>query len=312
VISVGNITLGGTGKTPLVEHVARGLRERGRRPAVVMRGYGAKHGESCDEASVLRANLGDDVPVTIPIIEDPDRFRGCETAVRDHASDVAVLDDGFQHIRLARDLDVVALDATSPFGFGRLFPAGCLREGPGALARADVIVITRSDLPSAGEVEALDERVRELAPEALVMRAVFAPSRVTTFNKGIQDEQDGGGRSCVSCTSLSGERLAVFCGIGNPRAFGLAVRRLGCEVVLERRFPDHHPFTLNELAGLARAAGAKGARFVLTTQKDAARIVRLGEDAWPGTPPLHVLRAEFAFVDRERAFWDAVEMALER
>ena len=233
---------------------------------------------------------------------------------------MAVLDDGFQHIRLARDLDVVALDATSPFGFGRLFPAGCLREGPRALARADVIVITRSDLPPAEEVEALDERVRELAPEALVMKAVFAPSGVTAFNRDIQDEQDtrdgeaedGGGLSCVSCTSLSGERLAVFCGIGNPRAFSLAVRRLGCEVVLERRFPDHHPFTLNELAGLAHAAEAKGARFVLTTQKDAARIAQLGEDAWPGTPPLHVLRAEFAFVDRERAFWEAVETALER
>ena len=89
-------------------------------------------------------------------------------------------------------------------------------------------------------------------------------------------------------------------------------RRLGCEVVLERHFPDHHPFTLNEIAGLARAARAKGARFVLTTQKDAARIDQLGEDAWPGTPPLHVLRAEFAFVDRERAFWDAVKTALER
>jgi tetraacyldisaccharide 4'-kinase len=317
VISIGNITVGGTGKTPLVEYLARGLRERGRRPAVIMRGYGAGRAGSCDEAVVLRRNLGPGVPV----IEDPNRFRGCETAAGEHAADVAVLDDGFQHIGLHRDLDVVAVDATSPFGFGRLFPAGCLRESPEALARADVVVITRSDIPPADEVEALTSRVEELAAgqsgDALVVTAVFAPSRVTAFKGDAQDEQDTQDHHPVypvhprsqPLESLKGARVAAFCGIGNPCAFGTTIRRLGAELVFARRFPDHHPFTAGELADIARAAGSRKVRFVLTTQKDA---VRIPEDAWPlAAPPLCVLRAEFAFVDEERAFWGLVEMALE-
>jgi tetraacyldisaccharide 4'-kinase len=307
VISIGNITVGGTGKTPLVEHVSRGLRERGRSPAVVMRGYGAKHGGASDEAHVLCGNLGassDGQTKAVPVIEDPDRFRGCEAAAGEYAADVAVLDDGFQHIQLERDLDVVALDATSPFGFGKLFPAGCLREMPEALERADVIVITRSDLPRAEEVQALDEAVRELAPEGLVMKAVFAPGRLETT----------GGVEGPALDRLEEAKVAAFCGIGNPFAFEQAIRRLvqarGGELVLAERFPDHYPFTLGELAEVACAAEAKEARFVLTTQKDAARIA---QDAWPATaPPLYVLRGEFAFVERERAFWDLIELTLDR
>jgi tetraacyldisaccharide 4'-kinase len=307
VISIGNITVGGTGKTPLVEHVARGLRERGRSPAVVMRGYGAKHAGASDEALVLRGNLSasaDGQTKAVPVVEDPDRFRGCEAAAGEHAADVAVLDDGFQHIQLERDLDVVALDATSPFGFGKLFPAGCLREMPEALGRADVIVITRSDLPRAEEVQALDEAVRELAPEGLVLKAVFAPGRLETT----------GGVEGPSLDRFREAKVAAFCGIGNPFAFGQAIRRLvhphGGELVLAKRFPDHHPFTLGELVDIARAAEAKGARFVVTTQKDAARIP---QEAWPVTaPPLYVLRGAFAFVERERAFWDLVELTLDR
>lgn len=308
VISVGNITVGGTGKTPLVEHVARELSAgsflaSGRSPAIVMRGYGARYGGSpgqagsSDEARVLRKNLGTGVRV----IEDANRFRGAETAASRYGCDVAVLDDGFQHVQLERDLDVVCVDATSPFGFGKLFPAGGLREGPEALARADVVVITRSDLPPAGEVELLDERVRELAPEALVMKSVFRPSRLETA---------GGPPASLPVERIEGAHLAAFCGIGNPRAFGLTIRRLGGDVVLAKRFGDHHPYRPEELGRLAAAAEAKKARFVVTTQKDAARIP---EDAWPaGAPPLYVLRAEFAFVERERAFWDLVELTLDR
>ena len=306
VISVGNITVGGTGKTPLVEYLARGLMSpstatrKGRKPAIVMRGYGARYGGTSDEAHILRANLGTGVPV----IEDPDRLRGTEAAARRHGSDVAVLDDGFQHMKLERDLDVVAVDATSPFGFGKLFPAGCLRESPEALARADVIVVTRSDIPPADEVEGLCDRVRELAPEALVMKAVFAPSCLENLN-GIEGPP---------LERLKGAPLAAFCGIGNPYAFGIRVRRLGGELVLASRFPDHHPYTLHELNELASAADASKARFVLTTQKDAARIP---VDAWPVTAaPLYVLRCEFAFVspvgDEESAFWDLVEFTLDR
>lgn len=296
VISVGNITVGGTGKTPLVEHLARGLVARGRRPAVVMRGYAATAGSGSDEAAVLRANLGDGVPV----VEDPDRRRGAETAAREFGADVAVLDDGFQHLRLRRDLDVVALDATSPFGFGRLLPAGCLRESPRALARAGVIVVTRTELPPERDVENLREHVRLFAPEALVAASTYAPVRLEPL------AADAG----AALEDLDGARVAAFCGIGNPHAFGMALRRVGADVVLAERFADHHPFTRDELARVAGEAAARGAALVLTTQKDAARI---DPGAWPGgAPPLYVVRAEFAFADGEEEFWAAVERAILR
>jgi tetraacyldisaccharide 4'-kinase len=295
VISVGNITVGGTGKTPFVEYLVKGLRERGRRPAVVMRGYGRRRGEPSDEAALLAVNLGRDVPV----IEDPDRLRGCEAA-RGRGADVAVLDDGFQHVRLERDLDVVVLDATSPFGFGRLFPAGCLREAPESLARADVIVISRADLPGPAELDAIRARASELAPDAFVIEGVHMPTRLETV-KGVEGP---------AFERVFSGPVAAFAGVGNPYAFGMTLRRLGAKLVLSKRFADHHRYRPAELACLAEEAEARGAGFVLTTQKDA---VRLGGDDWPVTaPPLYVLRAEFELRGDDRVFWELVARALER
>jgi tetraacyldisaccharide 4'-kinase len=297
VLSVGNITVGGTGKTPLVEHLARRLVSRGRRPAVVMRGYGASAAGGSDEATLLRANLGDGVAV----VENPNRFEGVQTAARESGADVAVLDDGFQHLALARDLDIVALDATSPFGFGRLLPAGCLREGPAALARAHVIVITRADLPPEADVAELRAHVGRLAPAAGVAESVYAPARLEPLS-------GEAGPALADLANLDGARAAAFCGIGNPYVFGMTIRRLGARLVYSKRFADHHPFSGGELADVAREAGARRADVVLTTQKDAARIPR---GAWPdGSPPLCVLRAEFAFRDGEREFWKAVAGAI--
>ena len=295
VISVGNITAGGTGKTPIVEHLARGLASRGRTPGVVMRGYRTGRGRRSDEATILRANLGEGVPV----IENPDRHDGAETAACIHGADVVILDDGFQHLALGRDLDVLALDATSPFGFGKILPAGCLRERPAELARADIVIVTRADIPPPEEVAGLRERARKLAPGALVLESTYRPARLETPP----------GDEGPPLEDIRHERVAAFCGIGNPHAFGIAVRRLGAEVVLSKSFPDHHPFTRDDLADVAREADGRAARFVLTTQKDAARI---DPAEWPdGAPALYVLRAEFAFVgDGETAFWARVEEAL--
>jgi len=295
VLSVGNITVGGTGKTPLVEHLARGLASRGRRPAVVMRGYGATPGGGSDEATLLRENLGGDVAVIV----NPDRLAGVQTAVEESGADIAVLDDGFQHLSLARDLDIVALDATTPFGFGRLLPAGCLREGPAALARANVIVITRSDLAPEADVAELRAHVSSLAPDARVAESTYSPVRLETLA--------GEGRFEVA--ELDGMLASAFCGIGNPYAFGMTIRRLGAKVVYSKRFADHHPFSAREIADVACEAGPRGAKVVITTQKDAKRIP---DGAWPdGAPPLCILHAEFAFQTGEREFWKAVTRAIE-
>jgi len=293
VVSVGNITAGGTGKTPLVEYLVRGLAEQGLRPSVVMRGYGARRGGTSDEAALLRANLGRDVPV----VEETDRHLGALRAAREFKADVAILDDGFQHLALARDLDVVTVDATCPFGFGRLLPAGCLRERPESLARADAIVLTRTDLPPHEELSAIRRRVGELAPGALVAESVYEPSAL----------EGAAGRRPVG--EIHRRRVAAFCGIGNPYAFGLAIRRLGAEVVFARRFPDHHPFSAAELDAVAREAGAREAVAVVTTQKDAERIA---DGMWPeAAPPLLVLRAEFAVRVGEEALWERIDEALE-
>jgi len=295
VLSVGNITVGGTGKTPLVEHLARGLASRGRRPAVVMRGYGATPVGGSDEAALLRENLGEDAAVIV----DPDRLAGVNAAVEESGADVTVLDDGFQHLSLARDLDIVALDAMNPFGFGRLLPAGCLREGPAALARADVIVITRSDLAPEADVAELRAHVSRLAPEARVAESTYSPARLETL----------AGEGSFEIANLDGKRASAFCGIGNPYAFGMTIRRLGAKVVYSKRFADHHPFSAREIVDVAREAGSRGAEMVITTQKDAKRIP---EGAWPdGAPPLCVLHAEFAFRTGERDFWKAVTRAIE-
>jgi tetraacyldisaccharide 4'-kinase len=291
VVSVGNLTVGGTGKTPLVEYLARGLVERGRAPAIVMRGYAPKKGAASDEAALLRVNLA---PL-VPVIEEPDRYLGALRARRESGADVVILDDGFQHLRLHRDLDIVTLDATHPFGFDRLFPAGCLREKPEALARAGVIVVTRTDLAEAEDLDAVMSRLARLAPEAIVATSTFRPAAL----------EGGGVRRDVS--ELRGLDVAVFCGIGNPHAFVTSLKRLGARVVATRRFADHHAFTRDDLAAVAAEAKAKKAALVLTTQKDASRIA---DGAWPvSAPPLCVVRANFQVTQGEAALWRAVEDA---
>ncbi|MCA1685652.1 MAG: tetraacyldisaccharide 4'-kinase, partial [Planctomycetia bacterium] len=151
VVSVGNLTLGGTGKTPMVEWVARWYRRRGVRVAILSRGYRRDgSGGVNDEAMVLEENLPD-----VPHLQDPDRVKIAGVAVEELGSELLVLDDGFQHRRLARDLDLVLLDALEPFGLGRLFPRGLLREPVRSLRRADLVVLTRADLVTADALRAI-------------------------------------------------------------------------------------------------------------------------------------------------------------
>jgi len=294
VISVGNITVGGTGKTPLVEYLARGLIERDRKPGIVSRGYKACPGSSGDEASMLRGDLGADVAV----VEDPVRHRGCLRAVEEFAADVIVLDDGFQHLALERDVDIVTVDATNAFGFGRLLPAGCLREPPRELRRADCVVVTRTDLVPAADITGLRGRLVEIAPDVLVVESTYAPRQLVG--------RDGEAREA---SDLDGARVAAFCGIGNPYAFGMTLRRQGAEVVLARRFADHHDFTRDEILSVFEEARSRSADMVVTTQKDMTRITPALMDGVDG-PPLFVLRARFRVRSGEKELWGLIGRAL--
>jgi len=256
VLSVGNLTLGGTGKTPLVAWVVRHLLASGRRPAVVSRGY-ASRGAVSDEAAELAILL----PGT-PHVADRDRAAAAAAARR--AADIVVLDDGFQHRRLHRDLDIVAIDASDPFGCDHIFPRGLLREPVAGLARADAVVLTR-----AGGLPA--DRRQEL--HAAVLRArngVPLPAWLETDHRPLGLRTASGASEPLA--SLCGVRVAAFCGIGNPAAFRETLRRTGCQLAGFRAFADHHAYAASDLATLAAWARETGAERVLTTLKDLVKI----------------------------------------
>jgi len=271
VVSVGNITAGGTGKTPFVAWLAALLGRRGLRPAVLSRGYGAGGGGGLDDENELLRRL---VP-GVPVVVEPDRVRGAERAVREHSADVLVLDDGFQHRRLARDLDIVLVDALRPFGGGRLLPLGLLREPPSGLARAHVIVLTRCDLASPARLEELRRELAGHAPRAEVATARHRPV-------GLRPVGPPQGAEAPRLGELAGGVWGAFCGLGNPEAFRLTLRRLGADIVQFTAFPDHHHYRPAELARLMGAAAEAGCRGLLTTEKDAVKL----EGLVPRVPPV--------------------------
>jgi len=255
VVAVGNITLGGTGKTPMVEWLARWYRARGVRVCIISRGYG-QEGAINDEGLVLEENLPD-----VPHLQDPDRVRLAGVAVEELETELIILDDGFQHRRLSRDLDLVLLDALDPFGLGRMFPRGLLREPVGSLRRADAVILSRADLVS-------DERRREILSD---VRRKAGAVPVLEARHTPRDLIDGDGASSP-LDGLAASRIAAFCGLGNPEGFRRTVEGLCGEIADFRRFPDHHPYTAGDVDDLARWADGLGVNLVLTTQKDLVKL----------------------------------------
>jgi tetraacyldisaccharide 4'-kinase len=294
VLSVGNLTAGGTGKTPCVEYLARWCRSQDLRVAILSRGYGARAGRN-DEALVLEENLPD-----VPHLLGPDRVELARTAIEELESQVLVLDDGFQHRRLARDLDLVLIDATNPWGYGRLLPRGLLREPPSGLRRAGVVLLTRCDQVDADARRRLRERVASLAPDAPVVETTHRPTELVNSD-----------REESPLISLRDRPVAAFCGIGNPAAFRRTLADLGASVADFRTYPDHHPYTRDDVAELERWSRTQpDGGLLVTTQKDLVklRVVRLGErPLWAVRVRLAVEAGEEQLHERLRA---AVQPAL--
>ena len=255
VVSVGNLTLGGTGKTPLIEWLARWYRNRGVRVAIVSRGYGAEHMQRNDEALELEQKLPD-----VPHLQNPDRVAAARTAVEEFDTELILLDDGFQHRRLARDLDVVLLDALEPFGYGHVFPRGSLRESVRGLSRADVVVLSRSDAVDAATREAIRDRAAAWAPKADWLETSHRPQGLYNWSRGAAPLDDGGAR------------VAAFCGIGNPAGFRHTLRAAGYEVVAFREFPDHFAYDRASVAELERWSTALDVDRVVCTHKDLVKL----------------------------------------
>ena len=276
VVSVGNLAAGGTGKTPLVEHCVRELRAMGVRPAVLARGYGPKVGTTGlnDEGCVLAENLPGLVQA-----QDPDRVAAGRRVLAAGTADAFVLDDGFQHFRLARDLDVVAVDARDPF-------AGLQREGPGALRRAGAVVLTRaSRIAKPGLDRAL------VAPGSVLAVTEHEPASVAWLDGRTEEP-----------SALRGRKFFLCAGIADPSSFRYTVESLGVIVTGSRWFADHRMEGDGAAAAWAARAGAEG---LLVTQKDAVKL----RDA---PFPVAALRVRVRFLSGEEELRGALRAALER
>ena len=294
VISVGNITLGGSGKTPLVEKIAKVLCAEQKRVAILTRGYkGSSEGETLlvsdgvrllagvkeagDEAFMLAMNLP-----SAAVVVGKDRFRSGMLAIRDLSVEALILDDGFQHLALQRDLDVVLIDAKEPFGHGHLFPRGLLREPPTALSRAHLIVITQG--ADCCDPNGIRESVRRYNRRAPIFTGKRRPLFLVAVPEGTRRELE----------EIRGKRCVAISGIASPSSFLALLLSLGAEVIRSFSFPDHYPYTRQELREIAGVAQGAGAHFILTTEKDA---VRIPPDLFPWPVPLLYLRVEIELSD---------------
>ena len=249
-VSVGNVTTGGTGKTPVVAWLARRLFDAGRRPSVLLRGYGD------DETRVLRQALGDAVPVQ----PDPSRVAAAAAVLRDHPSvDLFVLDDAFQHRRARRDLDVVLVSATDPFGLGHVLPRGLLREPLSGLGRAGAVVITRADAVPAERLVDIERTIRRHNATAPVYRADHV-------HAGLWRPADG---TELALSTLADGPFFAVAGIGDPADLDRQLRRFGPAYAGHRWFADHHAYAPADVAAIAAAAGGAA---VVTTEKDWVKL----------------------------------------
>lgn len=307
VVSVGNITTGGTGKTPLVAWLARRLAAENRKVCVLSRGYGRADERrrvlvSDGERILADAREGGDEPLLLAeslrgeaaVVSDADRVSAARWARKNLGADAFILDDGFQHLRLARSLDIVTVDATSPWGGNRVLPAGRLREPVSGLARAGCVVITRADL--AEDIEA----VRAEVVRACEGRSLVLTSRMRT--RGVRPLERHG--RVEDEAHASGQTVAAFCAVGNPRAFFEQLRRDGRELTFARSFTDHHYFTQDDIDELSREAEKCGARALLTTTKDAVKLRGLTFSI-----PCYVVEVELELEDEE-ALMSLVRRAL--
>lgn len=302
VISVGNLTTGGTGKTPLVEWVCRAIADRDsasgvweKKICVLTRGYRrenpktqvvvsngielqAGEREAGDEPFLLARNLLG----IAAVIANQNRVAAGQWAIDALNTEVFVLDDGFQHLRLARDLDIVTIDATDPWGGGSLLPYGRLREPRGGLSRADCIVITRSDqVEDPASIRKALERVTGAVP---IFSASMETSRIRTLEGEDVDQE-----------SLHGQQVGAFCGVGNPQSFFSHLHRAGIEPSFTRTFTDHHSYKQSELKALVNEAKARAAIGLITTAKDAVKLSSLKLEL-----PCYVLEIQIRIDDEDR------------
>jgi tetraacyldisaccharide 4'-kinase len=294
VISVGNLTVGGTGKTPMVLWIAERLLAEGKSVAILTRGYRGKNAEGAagnlessgsseipstsDEVQLLKSRLGERVLFGV----GPDRYKN-GMALAGRAVKWFVLDDGFQHLQLARDVNIVLIDASKPFGGGHLLPAGRLREPRSALKRADLIVITRS-----GHAPAIESVVRHYSNAPIF----YAHTKLDSVHSRLQPQ--------LTLAEARARAFFAFCGIGNPGAFIADLREWGFQIVGHKFFRDHHRHSQGDMAEIEKEARNAGATGLICTEKDSFNLPETlpSMDVWVCAISLQV--------DEEENFWRGI------
>ncbi|MCX7661503.1 MAG: tetraacyldisaccharide 4'-kinase [Candidatus Omnitrophica bacterium] len=255
VISVGNIVLGGTGKTPLVEYIASFLKKEGKIVAILSRGY-AKGQNLMDEPRMLERKLN------IPIIVDKNRIRAIHKAIRYYKIDTAILDDGFQQWQIKKDLEIVTIDARNPFGNNKLIPRGILREPLDGLSRADVIVLTKTNL----NPDILDLKVflKEINPKVHIFEAEYVPLGFYKIGR----------KELLDTSFLVHRKVILFSGIAEPDSFKDMILNLKIHIEEELRFPDHYCYSTKDIERLKSISKIKGINLFITTEKDVTKLIR--------------------------------------
>lgn len=282
VISIGNITWGGTGKTPAVLYIAEFLAKENHNVAVLSRGY-AK-----DEQDLF-SKLAKD----IPLVAGRDRVKSGKKAIDRYSVDTLLLDDGFQHRRLSRDLDIVCIDATNPFGNRCLIPAGSMRERLTGLKRADILLLTKADLIKDQKViKRLEDKLKRINPDALIVKAIHSPK----YFYRLRDEQ------LINIETVRNKNIALVSALGNPRSFEKTVLNMELKFKKHFIFRDHHSYAAEELRKIEDYCIKKGIDTLITTEKDA---VKLGNgNLQLSKVNVLVLGVRFKIIENEKGFYN--------
>ncbi|MCB9932852.1 MAG: tetraacyldisaccharide 4'-kinase [Planctomycetes bacterium] len=300
VICVGNLTTGGTGKTPAVAWVVKALEGMGHKPSILSRGY-KSDSTGNDEMKVL-----EELCPGVPHIQNPDRVAGARKAVH-HGAKLIVLDDGFSHLRLKRDLDILLFDALNPFGFGRMLPRGLLREPLSSVRRAKFAIFSRAGVASEDRLRDLEDTIRCKGFVGGIAHAAHAPVRLLRVNNGEE----------ASLEMLQGVTVAPFCGIGNPRGFERTLEKLGAQLTPLRalHLDDHQDFgdrvLKRQVIPFLRNSREANATIAVCTQKDAVKFRGTDVEEEAGMP-IYELQVEFRIIKNEEGLLQALRDALER
>ena len=317
VISLGNITVGGTGKTPTAQRMARAIRDMGYRVVILNRGYRAKwQGEigvvsdgheilmdaptAGDEAFMLAKHLPN-----VPVLIGPERAKTGQYAVEHFGAQVAILDDGYQHWQLQRDLDVVLIDSVNVFGNGHILPRGTLREPLSHLSRADVCLLTKVDQAEPGSIAYIKKKIAEYGNDPVVVESIHQPQACIELGEWVKNIASEGSPIDI----IKGKKIIALSAIGNPASFEQTLYNSGADVIESFRFPDHHEYTLEEIEDAMAQAIRLGAEAIATTEKDAVKLPKLPDTA--SKLPIYVVTIEVVMQDKGQQIGQLLQEKIE-